>query len=66
MLCLTSILHVFRQDCVFYLLEHIDDRFHAAGAQCVPVIPSSVSLASPTSSPYLDANEEIDLYVTRS
>ena len=57
---------LFRQDRVFSLLGPIDDRFHIAGAQRVPTIPSSVSLAPPVSSPYLDANKEIDLQVTGS
>ena len=55
-----------RQDHAFSLLGTIDDRFHTAGAQRISVIPSFVSLAPPVSSPYLDANEEIDLLVTRS
>ena len=58
--------HLFCQDSAFSLLGPVDDRFHAAGAQRVPAIPSSVSLASPLSSSYLDANEEIDLQATRS
>ena len=53
--------HLFHQDCAFFLLGPIDDRFHTAGAQRVPTIPSFVSLAPPVSSPYLEANEEIDL-----
>ena len=53
--------HLSRQDHAFSLLGPIDDRFHVAVAQCVAAIPSFVSLAPPISSPYLDANEEIDL-----
>ena len=49
------------QDHTFSLLGTVDDRFHTANAQLIPVIPSFVSLAPPVSSPYLDANEEIDL-----
>ena len=57
---------LFRQDRFFSLLGPVDDCFHAAGAQRVLVIPSSISLAPPASSPYLDANEEIDLQATGS
>ena len=57
---------LFRQDLIFSLLKPVDDRFHVAGAQRVPIIPSFVSLASPASSLYLDANEEIDLQETGS
>ena len=53
--------HLFRQDGAFSLLGPVDDHFCAAGAQSIPAIPSFVSLAPPVSSPYLDANEEIDL-----
>ena len=55
-----------RQDHTFSLLGPIDDRFHVVGARHVPTIPSFVSLAPPVYSPYLDANEEIDLLVTGS
>ena len=54
------------QDHAFSLLGPVDDRFHGVGSQRVPAIPSFVSLAPPISSPNLDANEEIDLLVTRS
>ena len=57
---------LFCQDRAFSLLGPTDDRFHTTSAQRVPVIPSSVSLAPPVSSPYLDANEEIDLQATGS
>ena len=46
---------------VFSLLGPAGDRFHVVGAQRVPVIPLSISLAPPTFSPYLDANEEINI-----
>ena len=55
-----------RQVHAFSLLGIVDDRFHTTGAHHVPAIPSFVSLASPVSSPYLDANEEIDLLVIGS
>ena len=57
---------LFHQDRVFSLLEPAKYCFHAASAQRIPIIPSFVSLASPTSSPYLEANEEIDLQATGS
>ena len=57
---------LFRQDHVFSLLRPVDNRFHAASAQLIPVIPSSVSLAPLVSSSYLDANEEINLQATGS
>ena len=57
---------LFHQDCAFFSTRPANDRFHAAGAQRVPQIPSSVSFAPPISSPYLDANEEIDLQATVS
>ena len=57
---------LFHQDRAFFLLGPIDDHFHAAGAQRIPTIPLSVSLAPLISSPYLDANEEIDLQATGS
>ena len=61
MLCLTAILCVsFVKIAHFFLLRPTDDRFHVVGAQRVPTIPSSVLLTLPVSSPYLDANEEID------
>ena len=56
----------FRQDCAFFLLGPADDCSRTAGAQRVPAIPSSVSLAPLVSSLYLDANEEIDLHETKS
>ena len=49
------------QDHAFSLLGNIDDLFHVACAQCVPIIPSFVLLTPLVSSSYLDANEEIDL-----
>ena len=55
---------LFRQDRAFSLLGTADNCFHVASAQHVPAIPSSVSLAPLVSSPYLDANEEIDLQAT--
>ena len=58
--------HLSRQVHAFSLLGIVDDRFHATGAHHVLVIPSFVSLASSVSSPYLNANEEIDLLVIRS
>ena len=60
------LVRLFRQDCAFPLLRPTDDHFHAAGAQRVPAIPSSVSLAPLVSSAYLDASEEIDLQATGS
>ena len=62
MLCLTTILRVSVVKITpFLYFGTVDDRFHAIGAQRVPVIPLFVSLAPPVSSPYLDDNEEIDL-----
>ena len=55
-----------RQDHTFPLLGLVDDRFHTIVAQHIPVIPSFVSLTPLISSPYLDANEEIDLLGTGS
>ena len=52
---------LFRRDHAFSLLGPANDHFHAVGAQLVPTILSSVSLAPLVSSPYLDSNEEIDL-----
>ena len=60
------LVRLFRQDHTFSQHGRADDRFHNAGAQCVHVIPSSVSLDPPTSSPYLDANEETGVRVTGS
>ena len=57
---------LFFRDCAFFLSGAADDRFHAAGAQCDPTIPSSAFLVPPASSPYLDANEEIGLQVIES
>ena len=57
---------LFRQDRTFFLLGPVDDRFHAASAQCDPTIPSSALLAPPISSPCLEVNEEIDLRMTGS
>ena len=53
-------MRLFRQDRTFFLLGPVYDLFHAVGAQRVPIIPSSVLLTLLVSSPYLDANEEID------
>ena len=50
-----------RQDHAFAPLGPIDDRFRVVVARHIPAIPSFVSLAQPASSPYLNANEEIDL-----
>ena len=58
--------HLFRQDRAFSLLGSVDDRFLVAGAQRVPIIPSSVSPTPPASSPYPDTNEETDLQATGS
>ena len=58
------LVRLFRQDHVFSLLEPANDHFHVVGAQRVPIILSSISLAPPASSLYLDANEEIDLHAT--
>ena len=55
-----------RQDHAFSPLGPIDDRFYSTVARRVPSIPLVISLASPVSCPYLDANEEIDLLVTGS
>ena len=52
---------LFRQDHAFSLLGPINYCFHAASAQRILAIPSSISLAPPVASPYLNANEEIDL-----
>ena len=55
-----------RQDHAFAPLGPVDDRFRVVVARLVLEIPSFVSLAPPISSPYLDANEEIDLLATGS
>ena len=57
---------LFHHDCAFFLPKPADDCFHAAGARRDPAIPSFVLLASPTSSPCLDANEEVGLRATES
>ena len=54
------------QDCVFSLLGPGDDRFHAAGAQHDPIIPSFALLVPPASSLYLDTNVGIGLRATES
>ena len=58
--------HLLRQDCAFFLPRPGDDRFNVVGAQRNPVIPSSALFIPPASSPYLDADEEIDLRATKS
>ena len=64
---LTSYLaRLFRQDCDFLLPRLADNRFHVAGAQHDPTIPSSPLLASPASSPCLVANKGIGLLATES
>ena len=60
------LMRLFIQDHAFFLLKPADDYFHIASAQRVPAIPSSISLAPPVSSPYLDTNEETDLQATGS
>ena len=54
------------QDHAFFLPRPVNDRFHAANVQCDPTIPSFALLASPISSPCLDANEAINLWATGS
>ena len=49
------------QDLSFAPLGPVDDRFCVTVAWRVLAIHSFVLLAPPVSSPYLDANEEIDL-----
>ena len=61
--CLTNL---FCQDCAFFLLRPVNDRFHVVDVQCNHEIPSSALLAPLISSPCLDANEEIDLWAIRS
>ena len=66
-LCLPAILRVsFAKVVPFFLPRPADDRFHTVGAQCDPAIPSSASLVPHSSSPCLDANEEIGLQATES
>ena len=66
-LCLPAILRVsFAKIVPFFLPGPEDDHFHIASAQRDPAIPSSALLVSPTSPPYLDANEEIGLRATES
>ena len=57
---------LFHHDCAFFLPKPTDECFHAVGAQRNPVIPSYVLLASRTSSPCLDTNEEVGLRETES
>ena len=57
---------LFHQDRAFFLLGPANGRSPAADVQRDPVIPSSVLLAPPISSPCLSANEEIDLQATTS
>ena len=67
LLCLIAILRVsFVNIAPFFLIRPVDNRFRAAGVQRVPVIPSSILLAPSVSSPYLDANEGIDLQTNGS
>ena len=57
---------LFFQDHAFFLPRPTNDRFHVANVQRDPTIPSSILLAPPVSSSYLDANEGIDLRATGS
>ena len=54
------------QDCVFPIPGPGDYRFHIAGAQRDPTIPSSTLFVPPASSPYLDTNAGIGLRATES
>ena len=57
---------LFHQNRAFFLSGPPNDHIHIVNAQRDLAIPSSILLALPVSSPCLDANEEIDLRVTRS
>ena len=59
-------MRLLRQDCVFSLPGHRDDRFHAIGAQRDLAVPSFALLVPLVSSSYLDVNVGIGLRAIES